>query len=187
MNFTGRHTAQQKMTPTRDNATGVFLKGMYQSDAQIANVAECIRGGIQHTIQLIQSPVWVDSHYLAKVVYQHRLGAWQQGRGPVHVKCDMAVVPSPPDPDQTLDYVQHLFREAEYVCRYAYEGMYLVHHWKECSPQCREHRNALREHLLKTIARQLDLPVCPDCFLKATITSMCPACEKDLTSAQTID
>lgn len=95
---------------------------------------------------------WIDSHAIAELVYAERLA---EG------KFDSTL-------NQTRDYVQHLFRELYWCCRYATERYYFVHPHKECTPECRARRIPER-YLDKPEPR----PVCPSCFIETTTQGTC--------------
>lgn len=72
-----------------------------------------------------------------------------------------------PDPTQTRDYVQFLFRETRHhVCRHAEDGHYRIHPEPKCSPDCDEkyvHRKARKVR-----------PHCEFCHLELTAAGTCP-------------
>lgn len=95
---------------------------------------------------------WIDSHALAKAVFAYRYDP----RGSLG------------DQDQKRDYVQHLLRETEHVCRYADTGHYRVHEAKRCSPECAQHRYR---------PQPIQAPLCPSCFIRLPLDgSECPFC-----------
>lgn len=97
-------------------------------------------------------PGWIDSHALAEAVFAYRYDP----------------TGSLGDRDQKRDYVQHLLREAEHVCRYADAGHYRVHEARRCSPECAQHQ-------LHPTPPQA--PLCTGCFIRLPLDgSSCPYC-----------
>lgn len=103
-----------------------------------AVLAECPEGGL------------VDSHRVAAAVVARRVAAGGD-----------------PDPVQTKDYVQYLFRETdEHVCRHADGSHYRIHPQPKCTPECDakyQHRAArtVRDH-------------CGSCHMELTTAGECP-------------
>jgi hypothetical protein len=77
-----------------------------------------------------------------------------------------------PDPRQALDYVQHMLREAEHVCRHAEGTCYRLHNDPECGPTC-----TMKYDQAKKRDRR---PSCRECFTELTTDFRCPmGCEDE--------
>lgn len=108
-----------------------------------------LKTAIYTAVQLIPQGGWIDSHKVARAIMDRR---YEQNR--------------PVTFEQTRDYVQHMFREAEYVCRHADGHHYRLHQEKVCSPECDEiylqnPKIVVREH-------------CQFCFLELSTAGECP-------------
>lgn len=142
-------------------------------------LAQTLQEALTKTAQHYNTAVWVDSHLVAQYVFEYR--RMTQGSRPfkgasLHARPDGTVV-KVSDPranfSQTVDYVQHLFRESYHGCRYAHEHRYIVHPEAVCGPQCRAHKRRLMAMLM-----QRARAVCPACFMIANLDGRCPTCEQ---------
>lgn len=114
-----------------------------------SNETSHLRDAISYTLAQMPQGGWVSSYEVANELVRQR-----RESGTVDAK-------------QTLEYVQHLFREADHVCRYADEGHYNLHADPQCSAFCDSHRK--RTTTVKNEAR----PMCPHCFLMLPCTGVC--------------
>lgn len=96
---------------------------------------------------------WLNSHAVADLFFDARLRA---GRREVSW-------------DQTKDYVQHLLREVEHVCRHADGHDYLLHHDEVCGEGCtaRYQRNTPQRPLTE---------LCPGCSTRLPVLGECGIC-----------
>ncbi len=96
--------------------------------------------------------VMVDSHPVADMFFSRRC---RNGEGS--------------DRKQTLDYVQHMFREAGHVCRHADGSSYRLHSDETCGDAC----TAKYLHAAGKGTR----PLTNCCFVEETTAGTCPLCE----------
>jgi hypothetical protein len=115
------------------------------------NVAETIQETIEIYVSRLKpgTGVWINSHEIGDLVACDRMAA----AGRLFTKEEIR---------QTLDYVQHVFRESFHSCRYASsEGSYFIHPERECTPACRNHQ------------RRPERALCPSCFVLMTTQGTC--------------
>lgn len=141
------------MTPT--GWVALLVEEALMDDVSLAQA-------LQDAVEVVATEhreAFVDSHLIGRVVSTHRINRLYM------TDCEA-------NHRQTLDYVQHLLREAYHVCRYAdNEGVYFAHIERECTPKCREHAHRFKEP---------SRGHCQHCFLELTTTNHCPGgCDDD--------
>ena len=75
-----------------------------------------------------------------------------------------------PDWKQTKDYVQYVFREADFVCGHSTEHLghiYRIHDSERCGPACKEREKHHHRHVMT------DKGQCPSCFTSLPATGIC--------------
>ncbi len=111
-----------------------------------------LRDAIEYALLARPQGGYVDSYAVADELFEQRV---RLGRDA--------------DRQQTLDYVQHLFREASHVCRYA-DGQhhYFLHEQAQCFTDCNS-----RKHIVQSAQPFEARPLCPDCFIMLPCTGVC--------------
>lgn len=138
-------------------------------------LAEALQTAIIETLDKYPGGGWVDSHAIADRAFQFRRLNPDYKVSKVYAMPDGTTKTfrqqGAPDSSQTLDYVQHLFRELYHGCRYAHKGQYFIHTDRECGAVCRARRQRLKNATIRIT------PLCPSCYLRANTDGLCPSCE----------